>query len=213
VRAPHHARRHRRRPCFTRPDFSSTHPVRAHRRPAEVPAVPGLGVCSRGYHRLALPGRLTRAPDSGRPQTGRSSPRQARRRAAGPVAAPLCGYQAGQKRGLNFLARPLAATKYLTQLLCQTQRTHGERIYPSQGCLISSLSRRSARVGESAPVPAEVSSMTALRPSNLRALRLDWVDSDSSLASNAAVGRSTLRAGGCHLLDDWRASSFRCGFN
>ena len=35
------------------------------------------------------------------------------------------------------------------------------------------------------------------------------VDSDSSLASNAAVGRSTLRAGGCHLLDDWRASSFR----
>ena len=38
---------------------------------------------------------------------------------------------------------------------------------------------------------------------------LVWVDSDSSLASNAAVGRSTLRAGGCHLLDDWRASSFR----
>jgi len=67
---------------------------------------------------------------------------------------------------------------------------------PPQGCLISSLSRRSARVGESAPVPAEVSSMTALRPSNLRALRLDWVDGDSSLASNAAVGRSTLRAGG-----------------
>ena len=58
---------------------------------------------------------------------------QARRRAAGPVAAPLCGFQAGQKRGLNFLARPLAATKYLTQLLCQTQRTHGERIYPSPG--------------------------------------------------------------------------------
>lgn len=41
----------------------------------------------------ALAGRLTRAPDSGRPQTGRSSPRQARRRAAGPVAAPLCGYR------------------------------------------------------------------------------------------------------------------------
>ena len=43
----------------------------------------------------------------------------------------------------------------------------------------------------------------------LQAQRQEGVDSDSSLASNAAVGRSTLRAGGCHLLDDWRASSFR----
>ena len=93
----------------------------------------GLASAARGTLGPALAGRLTRAPDSGRPQTGRSSPRQARRRAAGPVAAPLCGFQAGQKRGLNFLARPLAATKYLTQLLCQTQRTHGERIYPSPG--------------------------------------------------------------------------------
>jgi len=35
------------------------------------------------------------------------------------------------------------------------------------------------------------------------------VGSSSSLPSNAAVGRSTLRADGCHLLGDWRTSSFR----
>jgi hypothetical protein len=62
----------------------------------------GLASAARSTLGPALAGRLTRAPDSGRPQTGRSSPRQARRRAAGPVAAPLCGFQAGQKRGFEF---------------------------------------------------------------------------------------------------------------
>jgi hypothetical protein len=55
---------------------------------------------------------------------GRSSPRQARRRAAGPVAAPLCGFQAGQKGGLNFLARPLAA---LPSELDRQHREGGKR--------------------------------------------------------------------------------------
>ncbi len=123
-----HAQQPRVRPLVEGARLGRHHVTRA----AELPALHAVHDAQR-HLRPALAGRLTRAPDSGRPQTGRSSPRQARRRAAGPVAAPLCGFQAGQKRGLNFLARPLAATKYLTQLHCQTQRTHGERIYPSPG--------------------------------------------------------------------------------
>ena len=61
-------------------------------------------------------------------------------------------------------------------------------------------------------IPADVarqSRAAALRGQFVGGGRRLRVDSDSSLASNAAVGRSTLRAGRCHLLDDWRASSFR----